>query len=276
LPAVLQCAGNGRAFFRPTIPGVGWERGAVGNALWGGVRLRDLLEVCGVRDGSRHVHLLGADGPPAPRTPAYLRSIPLERARDPKTLVATHMNGEPLPLLHGGPLRLVVPGWTGNHWIKWLRRIVVAPDEAPGFYQQTAYRMPRTPAPPGAVLDPKELLPVTWLNVKSLIARPAPGARLRPGRVEVVGVAWTGQGVVEGVEVGIDGGWRPAEFTSGPLEGTWRTWRYVWSAEPGRHVLAARAWDSLGQSQPETTPWNRSGYLWNSIERVACEVAPDA
>ncbi len=149
LPAVLQCAGNGRAFFDPKIPGVSWERGAVGNAEWTGVRLADLLRRAGMSKEARHVHLMGADAPPSPKTPAYYRSIPIEKALDPSTLIAYAMNGEPLPVLHGGPLRLIVPTWTGNHWLKWVRRITVSPDEAPGFYMQTAYHLPKEPAPRG-------------------------------------------------------------------------------------------------------------------------------
>src|SRR5207237_603247 len=147
-------------------------------AKWSGVRLTDLLDKVGVGPEARHVHLLGADAPPSPKTPAFLRSIPLERALDPGTLLATHMNGEPLPVLHGGPIRLVVPGWTGNHWIKWLRGITVSRDEAPGFYMQTGYRIPRVPAPPDAVLKPGDLVPVTTLNVKSLITQPGAGSVL--------------------------------------------------------------------------------------------------
>ena len=133
LPAVLQCSGNGRSLFRPGMPGVGWVRGAVGHAEWSGVRLADLLEEARLQSGVAHVHLIGGDAPPSPRTPAFIRSIPIDRALDPNTLLGLRMNGVSLPALHGGPLRLVVPGWAGNNWIKWVRRIVVARDEAPGF-----------------------------------------------------------------------------------------------------------------------------------------------
>jgi sulfite oxidase len=275
VPAVLQCSGNGRAFYEPRIPGVPWERGAVGNAEWSGVRLVDLLERAGWKREAGHVHLLGADGPPSPKTPRFLRSLPIDRALDPSTLVATTMNGEPLPILHGGPLRLVVPGWSGNHWIKWLRTITLARDEAPGFYMQTGYRMPKVPAPPGADLKPSDLVPITVLNVKSLIAWPAAGATLPQGRHEVLGVAWTGAGHVTKVEValGPDGAWSPATLLDVDRPGTWRRWTWTWEARrPGRATLRARATDSNGQTQPERTAWNRSGYLWNGIDEVVCEV----
>lgn len=277
--AVLQCSGNGRAFYRPNVPGVGWERGAVGQAEWGGVRLADVLSRAAVKTGAAHVHFLGADGPPAPKTPLFLRSLPLEKALHLDTLLATTMNGEPLPALHGGPVRLVVPGWTGNHWMKWVRSITVAAEEAPGFYMQAGYRMPKAPAPPDAVLKPSDLRPITFNNVKSVITRPAEGAKLRAGRHEVRGLAWTGEGHVTRVEIAVGPGpgpdrrWRPAKLLGEPRPWTWRPWRFEWDANaPGHMTLSARATDSAGATQPETTPWNKSGYLWNGIDQVTCEV----
>lgn len=278
--ALLQCTGNGRGFFRPTVPGVPWERGAVGNAVWGGVPLARVLEACGVLDGFGHVHLQGADGPPNPKTPAFLRSIPMDRAVDPSTFVATSMNGVPLPWLHGGPIRLVVPGWTGNHWMKWLRKIVVAREPAPGFFQQNGYKLPKVPAPPGAEIKPEDLESVSWLNVKSMFAAPFPGMPVAPGRVYVHGWAWTGRGVVTDVQVEIDGEWKAARFDPNTRpqasRGTWRAWSMYWDATPGRHVLKVRATDSEGVTQPEEMDWNRSGYLWNRIERMEIEVRPNA
>jgi sulfite oxidase len=275
LPAVLQCSGNGRAFFEPKIPGVAWERGAVGNAEWTGVRLGDVLERAGVGKDIRHVHLLGADGPPSPKTPPFFRSIPIERALDLSSLLATRMNGDPLPLLHGGPLRLIVPGWAGNHWIKWIRTIALARDEAQGFYMQTGYRMPKSPAPPDAVLAPSDLVPVTALNVKSLIARPLRGSTLASGINPVSGVTWTGEGRVTRVEVQVGKGpWQLARLVGEEHHrGSWRQWTFGWNVtQPGRYQLGVRATDSDGNTQPEKTPWNKSGYLWNGIDRVDCEV----
>jgi DMSO/TMAO reductase YedYZ molybdopterin-dependent catalytic subunit len=185
------------------------------------------------------------------------------------------MNGEPLPLLHGGPLRLIVPGWGGNHWIKWLRAIHVSREESPGFYQQTGYKMPKVPTPPGVDLKPTDVVPLTTMPVKSLIARPMEGARLKPGHHEIRGVAWTGVGHVTRVEVaiGADGPWKAATLLNDERPGTWRLWRLTWDApRPGRYQIRARATDSAGEVQPETTHWNRSGYLWNGIDTVDCEV----
>ncbi len=220
LPAVLQCSGNGRGFFTPKLSGVPWAKGGVGNAEWSGVRLRDVLQRAGIKPGAAHVHLLGADPPPNPKTPAFLRSIPLDRAMADDTILATRMNGEPLPVLHGGPLRLVVPTWTGNHWIKWLRWVRVEREEAPGFYMQVGYRIAPEDAPPGAELKPEDLVPLTTMNVKSLFARPSVGAVLPSGRQQARGVAWTGRGLVDRVEVQIDDDpqWRPATL-EGPARG---------------------------------------------------------
>jgi sulfite oxidase len=275
LPAVLQCSGNGRALFRPRMPGVGWERGAVGQAEWSGVRLGDLLHRAGLKPGAAHVHFIGGDAPPSPKTPAFIRSIPLDRALEPNTLLALRMNGEPLPPLHGGPVRLAVPGWAGNNWIKWVRKLIVAREEAPGFYMQTAYRLPMKPLPAGVTLKPEDLAPVNWLNVKSLITHPHANAVLAQARHEVRGVAWTGQGHVTAVEFATDRDprWRPTMLVGEPRAGSWRQFKFGWQPDqPGQYVLRVRATDSLGQVQPEKTVWNKSGYLWNGIDEVACVV----
>jgi sulfite oxidase len=273
--AVLQCTGNGRGLYRPRVPGVTWERGAVGQAEWSGVRLVGVLERAGLQAGAGHVHFFGGDAPPSPKTPAFVRSIPLDRALDPGTILAARMNGEPLPALHGGPLRLIVPGWTGNNWLKWVRKIVVAREEAPGFFMQTAYRMPPSAGAPGTGSQPARPEPVTWMNVKSLITWPRPGHVIPARSVEIRGIAWTGQGHVAKVEVSIDrdGRWVEATLAGDPEPGRWRPWRLSWApARRGRHVIAARATDSRGQVQPEVPPWNRSGYLWNGIDSIDCEI----
>ena len=274
IPAVLQCSGNGRAYYSPTVPGVGWLKGAVGNAEWKGVRLAELLDRAGVEPGMAHVHLHTADGPPMPKTPAYLRSIPLDRARLESTLVATRMSGEPLPTEHGGPIRLVVPGWSGNHWIKWLRTAVVSKDEAPGPFQQSSYKIPIRPTPPEVVLKPSDLKSVTVMNVKSLIARPMAGMIVRPGRIEARGVAWTGgEATVTRVEIAVGGVWHDAILEGPARPYTWRRWRFAFKTDgPGAIVLRARATDSTGDVQPEISPWNKSGYLWNGYDQVAFEV----
>ncbi len=185
------------------------------------------------------------------------------------------MNGEPLPVVHGGPVRLVVPAWAGNNWTKWVRRIVVARDESPGFFMQTGYRMTPPPVATGTATQSAKPQPVTWMTVKSLITWPRADQVLNAGPVEVRGIAWTGRGHVSKVEVSLDGGgrWIEAALRDEPEQGGWRQWRLTWDP-PGRghHRMAARATDSMGQVQPETPAWNKSGYLWNGIESVDCEI----
>src|SRR5205085_3182567 len=144
---VLQCSGNGRALQQPTLPGVQWRYGAVGNAKWAGVRLRDVLEAAGVKDAAHHLHMFGSDDPPG-KVPPFHRSIEMTKALD-DCILAYEMNGQPLPSQHGAPLRLVAPGWAGDHWMKWLVRLTPSADPQTGFYMDTAYRWPNNRGAPG-------------------------------------------------------------------------------------------------------------------------------
>jgi len=274
LTAVLQCAGNGRALIEPRVPGVQWLHGAMGQATWTGVRLRDLLERAGVTSEALHVGLRGADLPPKPSVPSFQRSIPLQRAMEETTLVALSMNGTPLPHAHGGPFRLVVPGWAGNHWMKWLSSVRPQVEEAQGFYMQTGYRLPKTPVTPGAAVPPESTLPLTTFPVKSVIARPAHGSRLPRGPQEIVGVAFSGEAPISRVEVSVDGGatWREAALSGEPGIGRWQIFRLAFDAPPGPVRAAARATDAKGSTQPEDASWNPSGYFWNAWHRVEWEV----
>ena len=268
--AVLQCAGNGRSLIEPRVPGVQWGHGAMGQASWTGVRLRDLLERAGVPGDAKHVQLEGADAPPKPSTPLFHRSIPIDRALDPTTLVALKMNGDPLSHAHGAPFRLVVPGWAGDHWMKWLRTIRPQPNEAAGFYMQTGYKLPKTPVEPGAAVKPEDMASLTTFPVKSLIARPADGGTAHRGTQEVVGVAFSGVAPITKVEVSTDGGttWRSAILEGEPGIGRWQVFRFRFKAEPGRTQATARATDAKGNMQPEKPSWNPSGYFWNAWHRV--------
>lgn len=276
IAAVLQCSGNGRAHYRPRVPGVQWERGAVGNARWTGVRLADVLAKVGVDHGrARHVQLEGADRPVLPQTPLFLRSIPIHKALHPDTLLATRMNGEPLPLLHGGPLRLISPGWMADACTKWLTAITVQEREATGYYMETAYRYPTEPVEPGTAVAPDKMKPVEAMVVKSLIASPAEGATVPIGTVIVRGVAWTGEGRVTQVEVSIDEGrqWQKADLLGEDLPYAWRQWEYRWSSpKPGPVTFVCRATDNRGDVQPERSPWNPGGFMWNGWDRVTVTV----
>ena len=272
--AVIQCAGNGRAFFQPPIPGVQWQHGALGQARWTGVRLSTLLEKAGIQPGAAHVHLFGADRTPMPQTPPFVRSIPLERALHPDTLVAWGMNGAPLTLEHGAPLRLVVPGWAGDHWLKWLVGIEVSAEEHPGFFVQKSYRIPPRPVAPGTRVPPEQMEPVTTLPVKSLITAPLEGAKVNAGRVEVRGIAFSGHAAIAQVELSVDGGntWKRAALEGEPGIGRWQLFHLNVPAPRGAMSAIARATDSGGNVQPETAVWNPSGYFWNAWHRVTWSV----
>jgi DMSO/TMAO reductase YedYZ molybdopterin-dependent catalytic subunit len=272
LPAVLQCSGNGRALFSPRVPGAQWRRGAVGQAVWSGVRLRDVLQRAGIAKGARFVRLLGADLPPMATVPPFARSLPIEKALHPSTLIASRMNGAPLPLLHGAPLRMIVPGWVGDDWVKWLTSIRVDAEEDPGFYMRTGYRMPVPPVAPGET--PKQTEPLTTMPVKSLITRPADRVVLPAAPTVVSGVAWAGERKVARVEVSIDGGrsFQPASLDTSRGLGAWQRWQLPWQPRPGRYRIVARATDEAGDTQPDRPIWNPGGYLWNGLDAIECEV----
>ncbi|PYQ67614.1 MAG: hypothetical protein DMF54_03850 [Acidobacteria bacterium] len=173
---VLQCAGNGRSLYTPPVPGVQWNSGAVGNARWAGARVRDLLAKAGVKGTAKHLHTAGTDDPPG-KTPPFHRSLELEKALE-DAIVAWEMNGEPLPPLHGSPARLVVPGWAGDHWMKWLSKLSPRPDPEKGFYMDVGYRYPAKPGEPGVTFKPEEMRPITELFVKSNITAAPVRARV--------------------------------------------------------------------------------------------------
>ena len=270
---VLQCAGNGRGLFRPTVPGVQWRYGAVGNARWTGVRVKDILAKAKLRPAARHLHTFGSDKPPE-KVPPFHRSLEIEKAME-DALVAWEMNGAPLPALHGAPARLVVPGWAGDHWMKWLTRLSPQPEPQTGFYMDTAYRFPKTPGEPGAPVPPEEMRPLTELSVKSNFTD-AP-ARAAVGEKRILrGFAFSGAPDIARVEISDDGGatWREAELDPRHSPYAWRLWSYRWEARAaGNATLLARATDSRGSVQPREAVWNPSGYLHNAWHSATIEVS---
>jgi DMSO/TMAO reductase YedYZ molybdopterin-dependent catalytic subunit len=273
--AVVQCSGNGRAFHRPKVPGVQLERGAVGNAQWTGVRLRDVLAKAGIQAGAHHVQFQGADRPVVASVPLFIRSIPLKKALHPDTILAYEMNGRPLPVLHGAPLRVITPGWMADSCTKWLTDITVQAEEAKGFYMQTAYRVPTAPVEQGAAASGQSI-PVEAMVVKSLVAVPQEGAVVKPGLVMIQGVAWGGEVNVAKVEVSFDEGktWETVRLLGEVRPYAWRQWQFVWKAKTaGTFTILCRATDVRGATQPATTPWNPSGFLWNGWDRVSVTVA---
>lgn len=268
---VLQCAGNGRALQSPVVPGVQWHYGAVGNARWSGVRLRDVLARAGVQPAAKHLHAFGSDDPPG-KVPPFHRSLEIEKAMD-DCILAYEMNGQPLPSSHGAPLRLVVPGWAGDHWMKWLVRLTASTAPQTGFYMDTAYRWPIVPGEPGVALKPEEMRPLTEMAVKSNITT-APAKVKLGATAEIRGFAFSGSPDIARVEISDDlKTFRPVGLDARHAPHAWRLWSYRWKpARAGLHRLTVRATDSRGVTQPRETVWNQSGYLYNAWHSVEIEV----
>ena len=278
LTAVAQCAGNSRGRFSPRVFGGQWGDGAMGNAQWVGVRLRDVLIAAGVRTGAVEVSFDGLDHPAFPTVPDLVKSLTVDRIMDdPDVLVAYEMNGQPLPMLNGYPARLVVPGWYATYWVKNLTAITVLDKPFEGFWMKTAYRIPATPC--GCIMPgtaPKHTVPINRMTVRSFIIVPKDGARLPAGSpVTLKGIAFdSGYGIRE-VDVSDDGGatWRRAQL--GPDLGrySFREWSATWQPpRPGEYRLLVRAFNTIGESQDVEPLWNPAGYLRNVIEHVDLQV----
>ena len=266
----MECAGNGRSLHNPKVPGIQWGKGAVCNAKFSGPSLKVILEKAGLKDTGKHVMFRGLDEVPG-KVPPFIRSIPIEKAIDADTLIATHMNGAPLTQHHGYPARIVTPGWAGAASCKWLTEITVLDKPAEGNFMSPGYRMPNTPVKPGEAVKPEDTHSVTGLTVKSLIAAPSDGAKLKPGKQEIKGVAWAGEADITKVEISTDGGssWNSAELGKDHVKYAWRLWSYAWKpAKSGDHVILSRATDSQGRVQPDAAVWNPSGYLYNAYDQV--------
>lgn len=266
----MECAGNGRALHNPKVPGIQWGKGAVGNAKFSGASLKSVLEKAGVKDTGKHVAFRGLDQVPG-KVPPFFRSIPIEKALDPDTLIATHMNGAPLTKNHGFPARAVTPGWAGTASCKWLTEITVLDKPAEGNFMAPGYRLPNTPVKPGEAVKPEDTHSVTGLTVKSTIAAPSDGAKLKPGAQVIKGVAWAGEADITKVEISTDGGssWNAAQLGKDQAKYAWRLWSYSWKpAKSGDYVILSRATDSQGRVQPDAAVWNPSGYLYNAYDQV--------
>ena len=277
LVSVVECAGNGRGFYEPSVPGLQWGQGAVGNARWKGVRLSDVLKRAGVKDSAVEVLFDGADVPLG-TMPDFQRSIPAKKALDGNTMLAYEMNGETLPVKHGFPLRVVAPGWASDSWTKWLTSIRVLNKEHDGFWMKGAYRHPGKPVAPMAAIPPEQMQPVTSLRIKSVIASPLDGSQIVAGSPATVrGVAWSGDaGPVTSVEVSMDDGrtWKPARLrVDQRTQFGWRQWEFNWTPpQPAYYTILARARDAAGNTQPFDQEWNPAGYGWNVVPRVGVDV----
>ena len=272
--AVIECAGNGRALFPDPAGTVLWRHGAVGCVRWTGVRLGDVLRSCellpqAVYTGhhSPDVYLDGSG-------PAISRGLPIGKALAPETLLAFALNGEPLPALHGGPLRLVAPGYPGASFQKWLARIEVRDCEHDGERMRDGhYRMPRAPLRYGEPFDATQFEIITDMPVKSLITAPREGfSATANAPLHIRGHAWSGQTPVEKVELSFDGGrsWRGAGLAPARDRFAWRRFEFTLGDRPAGEIeIVARATDVTGRAQPlDSVPWNPRGYCNNMCHRV--------
>jgi DMSO/TMAO reductase YedYZ molybdopterin-dependent catalytic subunit len=276
--AVNQCSGNSRSRLQPRVPGAQWGNGAMGNALWTGVRLREILEMVGVKSGSLQLQFQGLEtgqGPAGFGSNLFLKSLDLANPVVDECIVAYLMNGEPLPMLNGFPVRLIVPGYFATYWTKCLTwiRVLDAPDE--NYWMKTAYRAPDTPrgntSPEDVRAGKVKTVPLERFPVRSFLISPDGSSKIPAGlNVTLRGIAFSGYGRVNRVEISDDGGKTWTEATLGEDLGAYsfRTWEAPWKAKsPGRYSLAARATDEKGNTQPDEPVWNPGGYLWNRIER---------
>jgi DMSO/TMAO reductase YedYZ molybdopterin-dependent catalytic subunit len=259
----MECAGNGRSFLKPIVEGVQWTAGAVGHAEWTGVPLHIVLERAGLAADANEIVFYGADSgvehghiQPEP----FARSLPLDKALHLDTLLATHMNGEPLEPSHGYPLRLIVPGWYGVASVKWLMRIEAARSPFQGHFQTTKYTIKHRTGG-GVRTDVVGPMPV-----KSEIVRPLENSVLGIGANRLFGMAWAGEHAVAAVEVSVDGGvsWQRAELQGPQAAYSWTAWEYLWeTAAPGDYTLLARGISEDGHVQPMDHDYDRGGYLIN-------------
>ncbi len=252
--ATVECAGNGRSFLSPHVHGVQWGAGAIGHAEWTGLPLRLVLEQSGLKTDALEVVFYGQDvGSEAdhPEPMPVARSLPLKKALDANTLLATRMNGEPLEPNHGFPVRLIVPGWYGVASVKWLGRIEAVAQPFKGYFQTTKYTIQRKRG-----RDPAgrpETAIVQEMAVKSEIVRPRAGEVLGLGVNRLFGLAWAGEEAVERVEVSTDDGrtWSDAELVGPSARFSWTLWEYLWEvAQPGGYTLLSRATAAGGRVQP--------------------------
>jgi DMSO/TMAO reductase YedYZ molybdopterin-dependent catalytic subunit len=259
----LECAGNGRLGMLPPTAGEPWMAGAVATASWSGVPLALLLDRAGLRDDVVEILISGADrGTPngSRGETRFARALPLDKALDPNVILAIEMNGRALPIEHGAPARLIVPGWYGMASVKWVARIAALTEPFEGWFQRERYVYERD----------HEKRPVDVVRVKSMIVTPESGRGVAHGRVLVWGWAWSGAAQIAAVELSLDGGgWQEATLDPPLAPHAWRRFAHVLDvAEPGRHVVRSRARDAAGRVQPDVAAWNKHGYGNNAIVPV--------
>ncbi len=273
LPAVNQCSGNSRGFFEPRVSGGQWANGAMGNALWTGVRLRDVLDKAGVKPGAVQVRLKGLDEPVVSDAPHFMKSLDIDHARDGEVMIAYAMNGEQLPLVNGFPLRLVVPGWYATYWVKMLSDIEVLSEPDTNYWTKTAYTIPDTPyasIKPGQT-DVK-MVPINRMVPRSFVTNIASGDKVSAGRpTNLRGIAFGGDFGVARVDYSIDQGksWQQTQLGNDEGKYGFRQWQAQFTPpSPGKYSLLIRCTNSNGVAQPDTPNWNPAGFMRNVVESV--------
>jgi sulfite dehydrogenase len=275
--AVNQCSGNSRGFFEPRVAGGQLGNGAMGNARWTGVPLKTVLDKAGIQLGAKQVVFGGLDSPIMETTPDFAKALDVDHARDGEVMLAYSMNGKPLPILNGFPLRLVVPGYYGTYWVKHLNEITVLDSVFDGFWMKTAYRIPDTDCncvEPGTA--PKATIPINRFTVRSFITNIDDGAIVRAGaETPLKGIAFDGGAGIMVVEISADGGnsWMPAKLGKDLGKYSFREWRLPVRFTKGRHELKVRATNNDGKVQPIKASWNPAGYLRNVVETVRITAA---
>jgi DMSO/TMAO reductase YedYZ molybdopterin-dependent catalytic subunit len=273
LVAINQCSGNSRGYFQPRVPGAQWSHGAMGNARWTGVRLKDVLDRAGVKAGAVQVRFNGMDEPVVPDAPDFMKSLDIDHARDGEVMLAFGMNGEPLPLLNGFPLRLIVPGWYSTYWVKMLNDIEVLEQPDTNFWTKTAYTIPDTPH---ANVQPGQTgfksVPISRMGPRSFVTNIKSGDSLQAGAPTLArGIAFGGDTGVSRVDFSSDEGksWQQAQLGKDEGKYSFRQWQLRFAPpERGSSVLMVRCTNSSGETQPDAPNWNPSGFMRNVIEQT--------
>jgi DMSO/TMAO reductase YedYZ molybdopterin-dependent catalytic subunit len=274
ITAVNQCSGNSRGLFDPRVAGGQWGNGAMGNARWQGVRLKDLLDRAGVQASAVQVRFRGLDGAVLPGTPDFLKSLAIDHARDGEVMLAYSMNGEQLPLLNGFPLRLVVPGWYATYWVKMLNDIEVLDHPDDNFWMSKAYLIPDTPF---ASMTPGQagvrMVPINRMVPRSFCTSVKDGQSLSRGQTLLRGIAFGGDCGVSKVMLSMDGGhWQPARLGRDFGKYSFRQWEFPLRLTAGRHQVMLKSVNTAGVAQPEQANWNTGGYMRNVVESVSLQV----
>ncbi len=278
---VLECGGNGRSFFSPQARGNQWANGGVGCAEWTGVRLADVLKAAGIKRSAVFTGHYGTDRSLADASKdAISRGVPMKKAMDANNLIVFGMNGEPLPNIHGGPVRLIIPGWPGSVSSKWLTRIWVRDQvhDGPGM-GGTSYRVAINPMVPGAPADPKNFRDLELMPVRSIITSPMDGTSFGKDvrEVKLRGAAWAGDLRVRRVDISIDFGatWKAAQLSLPRNPYDWQRWTAtIRLPSEGYYEIWTRATNSRGVMQPHLAGnWNPQGYGGNPMHHVAIRIA---